>query len=316
MARLTCDRLGVTFANPIVLASGPAGSGRELLARREAARVGAITLKTVTPEPRHGNPQPRLIDCPAGALNSIGLENPGVETFIAEVLPLVADLPCRRIGSLASSDPERMAAMADAMSQRSEVDVIEVNLSCPNADGAAIAGDLEAVRRIVAAAAASSRVPVLAKLPGDSSTALEAAGVALDAGAAGLTLINAIRAMRIDRNTGQPLLRRQVGGLCGPAIFPIALARVFEARRSFPDTVIIGTGGVVDVGSALEMLLAGADLVGIGFGFMVDPLMPARVAVEIETWLEERGVDSVEELIGAAHHGGIDVHRKTTTLRR
>ena len=316
MARLTVDRMGVSFANPIVLASGPAGSGRDLLAHRDAAGVGAITLKTVTPSARCGNPQPRLVDCPAGALNSIGLENPGYETFIAEVLPLVADLPCRRIGSLASSEPEQMATMARALGQRSEIDAIEVNLSCPNADGAAIAGDLEAVRRVMGSAVESSRVPVLAKLPGDSSAMLDAAEAALDAGAVGLTLINAIRGLRIDRRTGRPLLHRQVGGLCGPAIFPIALARVYEARRAFPEAVIVGTGGVVDVDSAVEMLLAGADLVGIGFGFMVDPLMPARVAVELKGWMEEHGVESVDGLIGAAHHGGIHVHRETAERDR
>jgi dihydroorotate dehydrogenase (NAD+) catalytic subunit len=209
-----------------------------------------------------------------------------------------------------------MGEMADAMGRRTEIDAIEVNLSCPNADGAAIAADLDAVKNVITAAVRASRVPILAKLPGDSAPGLAAAGVALDAGASGLTLINAVRGLRIDRSTGRAFLHRGIGGLCGPAIFPIALARVFEARRAFPGATIVGTGGVVDVGGAVEMLLAGADLVGIGFGFMVDPRMPARVADELGEWMARRGVKSIDELIGAAHHGGIDVHRETRTVHR
>ncbi len=310
MADLTVRRLGLVFRNPIVLASGPAGTGTEVLADPEAARVGAVTLKTLTPEPRTGNPQPRLVDCPAGLLNSIGLENPGCEAFVADTLPLLADLPTRRIGSIASSDPRRMAEMAALLTGRPEIDALEVNLSCPNADDAAVADDVDAVRAVVGAAVGAARVPVLAKLPGDSPRMLHAVGAALDAGAAGLTLINAVRGMRIDRKTGRPFLHRETGGLCGPAIFPIALARVFEARRAFPGAVIVGTGGVVDVGGAVEMLLAGADLVGIGFGFMLDPRLPSRLGAQLEQWMDDRGIPSVETLTGAAHHGGIDVRKQ------
>lgn len=307
MADLTVQRLGLAFANPVVLASGPAGSGVELLSDPIAAGVGAITLKTLTPRPRTGNPQPRLVDCPAGALNSIGLQNPGCKAFVDCTLPLLADLPARRIGSLAAPNPEEMAEMAALLGNRPEIDVIEVNLSCPNVDHAVIADDIDAVRAVVGAAVAASPVPVLAKLPGDSPFMLDAAAAALDAGAAGLTLINAIRGMRIDRQSGRPFLHRGTGGLSGPAIFPIALLRVFEARRAFPGVVIVGTGGVVDVGGVVEMLLAGADLVGIGFGFMVEPRLPARLAVELERWMDERGVPSPDILTSAAHHGGIDV---------
>jgi len=307
MADLTTRVLGLDFANPIVLASGPAGSGIELLEDISAADVGAITLKTATPDPRPGNPQPRLVDCPSGALNSIGLENPGCEAFVRDVLPWVADLPCRRIGSLSSADPARMREMVRMMGQRSEIDAIEVNLSCPNAEGAAIATDTTAVRRVVRAAVEGTDVPILAKLPGDTDAFLDAGAASLDAGAQGLTLINALRGLRIDRNAGRPFLHREIGGLCGPAIFPIALARVFEARRAFPDTVLIGTGGVVDVGGAVEMLLAGANLVGIGFGFMVDPCLPARIGVELGNWMAEREIESISEIVGAAHRGGLDV---------
>jgi len=314
MADLSVHRLGLTFRNPIVLASGPAGTGKEILSDPEAGRVGAITLKTLTPEQRTGNPQPRLVDCPAGALNSIGLENPGCVAFVAHILPLIGALQTRRIASLASPEPARMAEMAELVGSRPEIDAIEVNLSCPNADHAAIADDIAAVRAMVGAASGASPLPVLAKLPGDSSDLLDAAAAALDAGASGLTLINAIRGMRIDHRTGRPFLHRGIGGLSGPAIFPIALARVYEARRAFPGAVIVGTGGVIDVGGVVEMLLAGADLVGIGFGFMVDPHLPARLADELERWMDRRDIPSTDALTSAAHHGGIDVRTMARTI--
>ena len=148
---------------------------------------------------------------------------------------------------------------------------------------------------------------MLVKLPGDTGNLLNSSERALSQGAAGLTLINSVRGLRIDWTTGRPFLSRVYGGLSGPAILPISLARVFEVRSAFPETVIIGTGGVSDLGSAIEMLMAGADFIGIGFGLMVDPQLPQRLALEIAHWLDERGIASVEEIIGSAHSGGYDV---------
>ena len=136
---------------------------------------------------------------------------------------------------------------------------------------------------------------------------MESSEQALSAGAAGLTLINSVRGLRIDWTTGRPFLSRVYGGLSGSAILPISLARVFEVRSAFPEAVIIGTGGVSDLGSAIEMLMAGADFIGIGFGLMVDPQLPQRLAHEIDQWLDERGMTSVEQIIGTAHSGGYDV---------
>jgi dihydroorotate dehydrogenase (NAD+) catalytic subunit len=304
MADLTLKRLGATFATPVVLASGPAGFGYELADALDLSRIGAITTKTITLEPKTGNEQPRLVDCPSGALNSIGLENPGMEAFIRGAHSRVIELPLRKILSLAASSQDEMAQLVAQAESLLDYDAIELNLSCPNIGGNITGADADAVSEFVRAAVGVSSLPVLVKLPGDSGNLLRSTEQALLAGAAGLTLINSVRGLRIDWNTGQPFLSRKYGGLSGPAILPIALARVFEVRQAFPEVLIIGTGGLSDLGSCLEMLMAGADLVGIGFGLMVDPELPQKLASELSRWLDERGMVSVEDIIGAAQSGG------------
>ena len=307
MADLTVARLGLTFRTPVVLASGPAGFGAELGEGLGWASVGALTTKTVTDAPRCGNPQPRLLEATGGAINAIGLENPGIDRFLEEILADVLALPTRRIISLAASTPEGLAALIERLDDVEGVDLIEINLSCPNVEGGVIGRSPEAVRRFIGAACGERATPILAKLAGDAGDTVALCEAALHAGAAGLVLINTVRAMRIDRRTGVPFLHRAYGGLSGPAILPIALARVYEARRAFPDALIVGTGGITDLDSLLEMEMAGADLVGIGLGIMIDPGLPERLAGELATWLEARGMDSVEEVVGCAHRGGIGV---------
>jgi dihydroorotate dehydrogenase (NAD+) catalytic subunit len=308
MASVGVRVLGCTFASPVVLASGPAGFGLELEGELDLSSVGALTTKTVTPEPLPGNPQPRLVDCPCGALNSIGLENAGIERFVTEVMPRIAKFPTRRIVSLAAGTPDGIAAMLDRLAGVPGIDAIELNLSCPNVSGGVTGGDPDLVRAFTEAGVRGRQWPVLVKLPGDAGNLLEAGEAALVAGADGLTLINTLRGLRVDRSTGRPFLHREIGGLSGPAILPVALARVYEARRAFPDTVIVGTGGVCDVGALLEMLFAGADLVGVGFGVMADPELPQRLHTELIQWLDERGFDGLERIVGVAHRGGFDVH--------
>jgi len=307
MADLTLERLGTQFASPVTLASGPAGFGFELASELELSWIGAVTTKTITRERKTGNPQPRLVDCPSGALNSIGLENPGIEEFIRTTYPQVCVLPLRRIVSLAAASASEMGAIVGRISEHPGLAAVELNLSCPNIGGKITGTDARAVAEYVHAAVEAASTPVLVKLPGDAGNLMESSERALSAGAAGLTLINSVRGLRIDWTTGRPFLSRVYGGLSGPAILPISLARVFEVRNAFPETVIIGTGGVSDLGSAIEMLMAGADFIGIGFGLMVDPQLPQRLAREIAHWLDERGMTSVEKIIGAAHSGGYDV---------
>lgn len=308
MAHLEIKRLGTDFASPIVLASGPAGFGYELTDNLNLQQIGAVTTKTITLEPRKGNQQPRLVDCPSGALNSIGLENPGMDVFEQQAHPRIVELPLRRILSLAASSDADLSQLAMRSTALSGYDAIELNLSCPNIGGKITGADATAVKAFVSAATSVCTLPVLVKLPGDSGNLLRSCEQALNEGAAGLTLINSVRGLRIDWTRGRPFLSREYGGLSGPAILPVSLARVFEVRKAFPEALIIGTGGISDLGSTLEMLMAGADLVGIGFGLMVDPELPERLFVELEQWLDKRGLESIEDIIGIAHSGGFHVH--------
>ena len=308
MADVSVHALGRRFASPVVLASGPAGFGIELEGELDLSSAGALTTKTVTHAPRPGNPQPRLVDCPCGALNSIGLENPGIDRFIAEIMPRIAKLPTRLIVSLAAGSPDELGAMVERLDVVSGIDALELNLSCPNVSGGVTGGDPDLVRALTEACVRAEGRPILVKLPGDAGNLLEAGAAALSAGAEGLTLINTLRGLRIDRALGRPFLHREIGGLSGPAILPVALARVFEARRAFPKAVIVGTGGVCDLGGLLEMLFAGADLVGVGFGVMADPELPQRLHDELGAWLDNHGFASANQVMGVAHRGGFDVH--------
>ena len=307
MAALTVHAAPFQLATPIVLASGPAAFGQELLEALDYATVGALTTKTITPRPRAGNPQPRLVDCPCGVLNSIGLENPGFDRFVEAYLPTVLNLPTRRIVSLAAERPEEIARMVGRLADVEGIDGLELNLSCPNIDDVVIGSEPAIVASFVRAVRPETDRPLLVKLPGDTGSLIASAEAALDAGANGLTLINSVRGLRIDHRVGRPMLHRKTGGLSGPAILPVALARVFEARRAFPGAFLIGTGGVTDVESLIEMLAAGADAVGIGYGIMANPRLPMDLAAGLAGWLAERRLASVEDVIGAAHRGGFVV---------
>jgi len=308
VADVKVTRLGMGFASPVVLASGPAGFGIELASEIALARLGAVTTKTITLLPRRGNAQPRLVDCPAGALNSIGLENPGFDAFAGDIHPRVAELPVRRILSIAAASVSELQSLMRKAAALNAIDAIELNLSCPNLGGAVPGANSDEVAAYTRAAASETDRPLLVKLPGDSGNLVQSCERALARGARGLTLINSVRGLRIDWATGRPFLDHMYGGLSGSAILPIALARVFEVRSAFPDAVIVGTGGVNTLGGLLEMLMAGADLVGIGFGLMVDPALPQRLVEELERWMNDRGVAAVDDLVGAAQRGGFDVH--------
>jgi dihydroorotate dehydrogenase (NAD+) catalytic subunit len=300
VADVALERWGMRFTSPVVLASGPAGFGLELRSGIDLTRIGALTTKTITASPRLGNPQPRLVDCPAGALNSIGLDNPGLEVFRAEILPQLRGFPTQVIVSVAGATAKEVGVIVGALAKNPDLRAIELNLSCPNVSGGVIGTDPRAVTAFVRTARAAFAGVLLAKLPGDTGDLLAAAGAALDGGADGLTLINSVRGMRVDWRAGRPFLASVFGGLSGPAILPIALARVYEVRRAFPEAVIVGTGGVVELGGLVEMLMAGADLVGIGFGLMADPQVGSRIAADLARWLDERGMPSVGEIQNAA----------------
>jgi len=276
---------GIELKNPIVIASGPAGNGEELSRIIDLSEIGMFTSKTVTLEQTEGNPPPRIVDVYGGIINSIGLQNPGFKAFVKETIPFLEQLKVPVIVSLASNYLEEMEIMVKAMNRR-KIEMMEFNFSCPNVDKGKepIGTNPNKIFETVRALRKLTKKPLLIKFA-PSENILELVNASVTAGADGVVLSNCPKGMRIDIHTMKPILKREFGGLAGPAIKPISLNQVFQVRKAFKDILIIGTGGVINHEDALEYIMAGANLVGIGFGVMLDPFIPLQVIQEIRQFL-------------------------------
>ena len=300
------SRLGhVELANPVVAAAGCAGAGRELAQFFDVARIGALTTKSIMTEPRTGNPTPRLAETPSGLLNSIGLQGPGIDAFLQRDLPWLLTRGAHVIVSIAGGSVREYAELATRLSDAAGVTAIEVNLSCPNAEdaGRLFALDPAAAGHVVAAVRGNARydIPVYAKLSPDVTDIVPVAAACVSAGADGLCLIGTLLGMTIDPIRMRPALAGMYGGLSGPAIRPVAVRCVWQVHEAFPDVPVIGTGGVQTGRDALEFLLAGAGLVGIGTEILHDPSACSRVLRELEEELAAMGVERVTDIVGQAH---------------
>jgi dihydroorotate dehydrogenase (NAD+) catalytic subunit len=300
------SRLGhVELPNPVVAAAGCAGTGRELAQFFDVARIGALTTKSIMTEPRTGNPTPRLAETPSGLLNSIGLQGPGIDAFLQRDLPWLLTRGAHVIVSIAGSSVREYAELATRLSDAAGVTAIEVNLSCPNAEDAGhlFALDPAAAGHVVAAVRGNARydIPVYAKLSPDVTDIVPVAAACVSAGADGLCLIGTLLGMTIDPIRMRPALAGMYGGLSGPAIRPVAVRCVWQVHEAFPDVPVIGTGGVQTGRDALEFLLAGAGLVGIGTEILHDPSACSRVLRELEEELAAMGVERVTDIVGQAH---------------
>ena len=299
-------RLGhVELPNPIVAAAGCAGAGREIAQFMDVARIGAITTKSIMAEPFTGNPAPRLAETPSGLLNSIGLQGPGIDAFLQRDLPWLLSRGTRVVVSIAGHNVREYAELATRLSDAAGVTAIEVNLSCPNAEDAGhlFALDAAAAGRVIAAVRSSARydIPVFAKLSADVTDIVPVASACVSAGADGLSVINTLMGMIIDPIRMRPVLAGMYGGLSGPAIRPVAVRCVWQVHEAFPELPVIGVGGVSSGRDALEFLLAGAAMVGIGTEIVHDPSACARVLRELEEELAAMGVDRVADIVGQAH---------------
>jgi len=307
-------RLGpLELPNPVLAASGCAGAGRELAQFIDVARVGAIISKSIMTEPRTGNPAPRLAETPSGLLNSVGLQGPGVDAFLQRDLPWLLSRGARVVVSIAGQTVREYDALASRLSDAAGVSAVEINLSCPNAEDAGRPFGLDPATAgvVVAAVRGSLRydVPVFAKLSPDVTDIVAVAGACVASGADGLSLINVLLGMAIDVRTMRPALAGAYGGLSGPAVRPVAVRCVWQVREAFPDVPIIGTGGVRTGRDALELLLAGASMVGVGTAIIHDPSACSRVLRELEEELAAIGVDRVADIIGQAHRRAPGVPR-------
>ncbi len=302
----------LSLANPILTASGCAAAGRELAPYLDVAALGGVVTKSILREPRSGRATPRMAETPSGMLNSIGLQGPGIDAFLATDLPWLREHGATAIVSIAGNDAAEFAELADRLLARDEAGVgaIEVNISCPNVAnrGLVFACDPSSATEVVAGVVAQvgGRVPVLAKLSPDVTDIVAIARACLDAGADGLSMINTTLGMVIDTDTLRPVLAGVTGGLSGPAIRPIAVRCIWQVHAAMragllPHAPIVGIGGVLTGLDALQLVLAGACAVQVGTSTFHDPAAPARVGRELAQALAERGVTRFADVVGLGH---------------
>lgn len=292
--------------NPVMTAAGTAGHADELASFVNLARLGAVVAKSQSHRPWPGNPSPRVHETPAGMINSVGLQGPGVEAWIEVHLPaLLATGVERVVASIWGNTVDEFGEAAELMAGApAEVVAVEVNLSCPNHQGRdeMFSQSADATRAVLAATAAVSR-PRWAKLTYQVSDVTEIAAAAIDGGAQTLTLINTVPAMAIDIETRKPRLGAGRGGLSGPAIRPLAVRAIYDCRAVFPDLPIVGVGGVATGADAVELMMAGANAVQVGTAGFADPRAVESVLDGLEQWCRSHGVVDVRELSGGAHGG-------------
>jgi dihydroorotate dehydrogenase (NAD+) catalytic subunit len=301
---LHVDFCGLSLSSPIVLLSGCVGFGEDYTRVNgfSNADIGAVVLKGTTLEPRLGNPAPRVYETPMGMLNAIGLQNPGVEKVVAEILPGLDFRETRFIANVCGSTIDDYAAVTRRFDD-SPIDAIEINISCPNIkEGGVQFGNVpEMSARVVAACRAETRKPIITKLSPNQTDIRENARLCIEAGTDALAVINTVMGMAIDPEARRPIIGNVQGGLSGPAIKPIALLKtrqVYDVAKVH-GIPIIGQGGITTASDAIEFLLAGASTVGVGTALFYDPLICGKINAGIADYLERHGIASVRELVGA-----------------
>ena len=293
----------VALPNPVMTASGTAGHGVELAPYLDHGRLGAFVVKSLAAFPWDGNDDPRLHPTPAGMLNSVGLQGPGVEAWVQDQLPELDEAGARVVASIwGRSVAEYEAAAAQLAGASEAVVAVEVNLSCPNHEGgrAMFAHDPEATAAAIAATEVCGR-PVWAKLSPNTDRLAAVAGAAAAAGAEAVTLVNTLLGMVIDRESRRPVLGGGGGGLSGPAMHPVAVRAVAEVHTAHPDLAIVGVGGVQDGESAVDLLMAGANAIQVGTATFANPRAPMKVLEQLERWCRRHQVASIGELTGSLH---------------
>lgn len=305
MAELSIDLAGMPMPNPVMTASGCAAAGRELAQFFDVADLGAIVTKSIMRFARAGRPTPRMVETPSGMLNSIGLQGPGIDAFLARDLPWLVQQNARPVVSIAGSTVDEFAELARRVANSPGVSALEVNISCPNVEnrGLVFACDPLQASRVIEAVRphVPQGLPMFAKLTPDVTSIVGVAESVMDAGADGVTMINTLLGMALDPDTLRPALGGVTGGLSGPAIRPVAVRAVHQVHAVMPEVPVIGVGGVRTGYDALELIAAGATAVQVGTVIFHDPSAPMRVVRELEAELDSRGIASVDKAKGMAH---------------
>ena len=296
---LRVDLNGLVMKNPITVASGTFGFGREYAEYIDLNNLGGIMVKGLTLKPRLGNPSPRVAETPMGMLNSVGLQNPGIEYFLEHEVPFLRQFDTKIIANINGTNIEEYCEIAEVTS-RADVDSLELNISCPNvkAGGLAFGTDPEMVYKVTKAVRkAAGNKHLIVKLSPNVTDIKEIALAAEEAGADCLSMINTLTGMVIDINSRKPILARGIGGLSGPAVKPVAVRMVYETA-GVVNIPIIGMGGISNYKDAIEFMLAGAGAISIGTANFIDPTVCQKVLNDLTLYLKSNSIESVKELVG------------------
>lgn len=299
MANLAVEVAGIKMKNPIMVASGCFGFGQEYNRFYDLSRLGGIMTKGTTLEPKLGNPPPRIAETPAGMLNSIGLQNPGVEKVISEELPWLSQFDVQVIVNISGYSIAEFEELAQRLDGVPGVAGLELNISCPNIKGGGMAfgTDPHSAAQVVKSVRAKTKLPLIVKLSPNVTEITEIAKAVESAGADGVSLINTLLGMAIDIKKRRPVLANVMGGLSGPAVKPVAVRMVYQVYRAVK-IPIIGMGGITTFEDVVEFMLAGADAVAIGAGNFLDPYLPLKIIEDLEGWLLKEGIKDIGEIIG------------------
>ncbi len=299
MNKLAVNFAGVDFKNPVIPASGTFGYGKEYEEFFDLSKLGGISVKGTTEKLRTGNLPPRIAETPSGMLNSVGLQNPGVDHFIAHELPYLMGKNTVIIANMAGSTADGYREVAEKL-DRTDVPMIEVNISCPNvkAGGAAFGVSCEGAAQITKIVRAATKKPIMIKLSPNVTNIAEIAKAVEAEGADAVSLINTLLGMRIDIRTKRPILHNNVGGLSGPAVFPVAVRMVWQVANAVKIPVC-GMGGISTWEDAVEMMMAGASTVQVGAALFNDPLAAVKIIDGLEKYVEDNHLNSINDIVGA-----------------
>jgi dihydroorotate dehydrogenase (NAD+) catalytic subunit len=292
------------LSNPVIAASGCFGYGEEYAGVIDVQRLGAFVSKGITPERRSGNPMPRIVESPAGMLNAIGLQNPGIRGFVKKYPRLWQSWTVPAIVNISAEAVEDYAMMAAILDEQPGIAAIEINVSCPNIarGGYCFGWDPDMSAEVTRAVRAVTTLPLIVKLSPGAADPVSVAVAVEEAGADAVSLINTLVGMAIDARARKPLLANQTGGLSGPAIKPIAVRMVYQVAAAVR-VPVIGMGGIMGLGDALEFFLAGASAVQIGTAIFVDPGLLIRLIDDLAQWLDDEGFSSLDQIVGIANEG-------------
>ena len=303
MVNLSVDLCGLGLSNPVIPASGCFGYGKEFAEYYDINILGSFSFKGTTLHPRFGNPTPRIAEAPAGMLNAVGLQNPGVDHVIAHELPeMKAYFHKPVIANVSGFSVEEYAETCQKLDDQEQVAILEVNISCPNVHGGGMAFGTspDAAAAVTKAVKRVTKKPVFIKLSPNVTDIAAIAKACEDAGADGLSLINTLLGMRVDLKTKQPILANTMGGLSGPAVLPVALRMVYQVYEAV-SIPLMGMGGVSSARDVIEMMLCGATAVQIGAANLVNPYVCKEIIEQLPLEMEKLGISSLQEIIGGAY---------------